>query len=343
MSVPGNPVVDVLENGAVCLGPQAVCDGYAVGRPFRIQTHVHDDHMGDFDTSKGLQRLYMSPPTRALLIAERDAELEYRDNLIAVQPNTSRHLPDGSVLRLLPSGHMLGSSQVALELPSGTQCGYSGDFGWPLDQVIQVEQLVVDSTYGNPGSVRQYSQDEAEARLLEVVCERLRYGSVHIKAHRATIERVLHVISGNVGVPLLGSARLRREIRVYQDHGFAVGDLYAVDSDMGRQAIRARSFVRLYSKGDGYGNELPEGTTIECSAFMVPADEPLLRFSSRAYRVALSNHADFEGTLAFVKATGARTVVTDNTRNHGIDLAVAINAHLDGVRAEPSTNAPVRF
>ena len=163
MSVPGNPVVDVLENGAVCLGPQAVCDGYAVGRPFRIQTHVHDDHMGDFDTSKGLQRLYMSPPTRALLIAERDAELEYRDNLIAVQPNTPRRLPDGSVLRLLPSGHMLGSSQVALELPSGTQCGYSGDFGWPLDQVIQVEQLVVDSTYGNPGSVRQYSQDEAES------------------------------------------------------------------------------------------------------------------------------------------------------------------------------------
>ena len=343
MSVIGNLLVDVLESGAVCLGPRVVCDGYAVERPSRIQTHVHDDHMGDFDTSKGLQNLYMSPGTRALLIAERNAELEYRDNLVAVRADTPCPLPDGSVLRLLPSGHMLGSSQVALELLDGTRCGYSGDFGWPLNEVIQVEQLVVDSTYGSPVSVRQYSQDEAEARLLEVVCERLRYGSVHVKAHRGTIERVLHVVSGNVGVPILASDRLNREIRVYQDHGFAVGDLEAVDSDLGREAIEARSYVRLYSKGDGYGNELPEGTTIECSAFMVRTDEPVLQFSDRAYRVALSNHADFEGTLAYVKATGASTVVTDNTRNHGIDLAVAINSQLDGVRAEPSTNSAVRF
>lgn len=77
---------------------------------------------------------------------------------------------------------------------------------------------------------------------------------------------------------------------------------------------------------------MAEGTTIECSAFMVRTDEPVLRFSSRAFRVALSNHADFDGTLAYVKATGASTVVTDNTRNHGVDLAVAINAHLGGVR-----------
>lgn len=338
-----SPHVDVLESGAVCLGPRVVCDGYAVERLFRVQTHVHDDHMGDFDTSKGLQDLYMSPETRALLIAERDAELEYRDNLVAIQANTPRRLSDGSILELLPSGHMLGSSQVALELPDGTRCGYSGDFGWPLDQVIQVEQLVVDSTYGSPGSVRRYSQSEAEARLLEIVCERLRYGSVHIKAHRGTIERVLHIVAGNVGVPLLASTRLSREIRVYQDHGFAVGDLDFVDSDVGRRTIEAGSYVRLYSKGDGYGNELAEGTTIECSAFMVRTDEPVLRFSSRAFRVALSNHADFEGTLAYVRATGASTVVTDNTRNHGVDLAVAINAHLGGVRAEPSTNSPVRF
>ena len=123
----------------------------------------------------------------------------------------------------------------------------------------------------------------------------------------------------------------------------SVGDLDVVDSDVGRRATEAGSYVRLYSKGDGYGNELREGTTIECSAFMVRTDEPVLRFSSRAYRVALSNHADFEGTLAYVKASGASVVVTDNTRNHGIDLAVAINSHLDGVRAEPSTNSPMRF
>ena len=335
-----SPSVDVFDNGTVCLGSKTVCDGYAGGYPFRVQTHVHDDHMGEFDKSKGLQDLFMSPETLALLIAERNADLQYRDNLIPIQRGVEHELDNGTSLTLLPSGHMLGSCQVALELPDGIRCGYSGDFAWPLDEVMQVDELVVDSTYGSPASVRSYTQNEAESCLLEVVCQRLRHGSVHIKAYRGTVERVLHVLAGNAGVPILASARLIREVAVYRDHGFAVGALEALDSEAGRSALKERSYVRLYSKGDRLGNELIEGTWVTCSAYMVGTDHPLLKFSERAYRVALSNHADFEGTLAYVRATGASTVVTDNTRNHGIDLATAINGHLEGVHAVPSTNSP---
>lgn len=332
-------IVDVFETGAVCLGTMTVCDGYVRGYPFRIQTHIHDDHMRDFDRSKGLQDLFMTPETRALLIAERNADLEYRDNLIPINQGGVRELDDGSRLFLFPSGHMLGSCQVALELPDGIRCGYSGDFAWPLDEVIQVDELVVDSTYGSPRSVRRYTQGEAEASLAEIVCERLRYGSVHIKAYRGTIERVLHVLEGNVDVPILASANLIREIEVYQERGFAVGALDALGSPEGHLALKNRSYVRLYSKGDGFGNELREGTTVICSAFMVDTDYPLLKMSERAYRVALSNHADFEETLAYVGATGAKTIVTDNTRNHGYELAIAINNRLPGVHARPSTNS----
>ena len=333
-----SPLVDVFFNGTVRLGSNTLCDGYAYGFPFRVQTHIHDDHMGEFNRSKGFQDLFMSQETRKLLIAERNADLAYRDNIIPISWGIERNLEDGSTLFLLPSGHMLGSCQVVLELPNGIRCGYSGDFAWPLEDVMQVDQLVVDSTYGNPSSVRRYSQDEAESRLLEIVSQRLRYGSVHIKAHRGTIERVLHVLAGNVGVPILVSAELKREITVYQDHGFAAETLETLESPAGKLALRERSYVRLYSKGDALGNELSEGTCVTCSAYMVNSDDPLLKFSERAYRVALSNHADFEGTLAYIVATGAKQVVTDNTRNHGIDLAMAINRRLKGVHAIPSTN-----
>lgn len=336
-----HPVTDVFENGAVRLGTKAICDGYSAGYPFRIQTHIHDDHMAEFDRSKGEQDLFMSPETRELLIAERNADLEYRDNLITMERGIRRELHDGSKLTLLPSGHMLGSCQVALELSNGIRCGYSGDFAWPLDDVMQVDELVVDSTYGSPASVRRYTQDEAEGHLLEVVCQALRRGSVHVKAHRGTIERVLQVVAGNVGVPVLASARLIAEVDVYRDHGFGAEELVALNSDVGRAQLSERSYIRLYSKGDSFGNELIEGTGITCSAYMVNTDHPLLQFSERAYRVALSNHADFEGTLAYVEATGAKRVVTDNTRSHGVDLAIAINSRLPGVRAEPSTNGPV--
>ena len=339
----GDLVVDVFDNGAVRLGKNTICDGYAHGFKYRIQTHIHDDHMNHFNRSKGIQDLFMTPETRLLLIAEMNAELEYRDNLIAVEQNVERKMPDGSVLTLVRSGHMLGASQVVLELPNGLRCGYSGDFSWPLEDVIQVEQLVVDSTYGGPSSIRKYSQGDAEGRLQEVVCQSLRSGSVHICAHRGTIERVIHILGANIDVPILVSPRLCREVQVYQNYGFAVAEIVDIESEEGKLACTERRYVRLYAKGDGFQNELVEGTTVICSAFMASTDDPLLMFSDRAYRVALSNHADFYETLSYIEASGASIVVTDNTRSHGVELAIEVNRRLSNVFAIPSTNEHISF
>ena len=55
--------------------------------------------------------------------------------------------------------------------------------------------------------------------------------------------------------------------------------------------------------------------------------------------VALSNHADFSGTLEYIRATGARYVVTDNTRGgHAAELAQEVTRQL-GIPARPSTVA----
>ena len=331
--------VDVLDSGAVLLGTNVVCDGYAYGREFRVQTHIHDDHMDEFDRSKGCQDILLSPETLALLIEEQNADLPYRENLFPLPRGEEVELNDGSVVTLVSSNHMLGSCQVVLRLADGRRVGYSGDFGWPLDEVIKVDELVVDSTYGSPRSIRMYTQGEAEERLAELVRKRLRYGSVHVKAYRGTIERVLHLLGDDIGVPIIASDRLIAEASVYQRNGFAVGTLVRLGSDEGKHAISQRSYVRLYSKGDGFGNEITnDGTTVVCSAKMANGDNPLVMYSDRAYSVALSNHADFKETLAYVEATGARFVVTDNTRNHGQELALAINERLDGVVATPSTN-----
>lgn len=335
--------IDVFESGAVRLGTNVVCDGFVEGYDFRVQTHVHDDHMGDFDTSKGRQDFFMSVETFALLNAFLNAEIPYRSNFHKVWRGTEHELRDGSKLILLPSNHMLGSCQVALELPDGLRVGYSGDFGWPLDKVIQVDELVVDSTYGSPNSIRGYTQAEAEECLLELVCKRLRYGPVHVYAHRGTVERVLHIIEGNVGVPILASDRLIREVEIYQDYGIVLGKLDSVNSDEGISASKEGVYVQLYSKGDGFGNEPFAGTGIKCSAYMAThsATNPLITFSDNSYSVALSNHADFNETLEYIKRTGAKMVVTDNTRRHGVDLAYAINERLQEVKAQPSTNGPL--
>ena len=333
-------LVDVLQSGAVLLGTNVVCDGYVAGREFRVQTHVHSDHMAGFERSKGMQDIFLSPETRDLLIADLNADLPYRSNLYPLMRGETQLLGDGTELRLVSSNHMLGACQVELRLSDGRVVGYSGDFGWPLDEVIEVEEVVVDSTYGNPSSVRRYTQGDAERRLLDIVSQRLRHGPVHVKAFRGTVERVLHLLGNGIGVPIVATDRLAREIRVYQQAGFAGCDVVTLDSEEGEYAKRQRAYIQVAAKGDDLGNELPSGATaVECSAFWSGPDDPVVIHSERSFAVSLSNHADFEGTLSYVRATGARRVVTDNTKGEGVRLAMAINGELSGGTATPSPPA----
>ena len=71
-------------------------------------------------------------------MAEYDADLPYRTNIRTLEP-FERYKVGNSELSLIPSGHMLGSVQVIVQLENGLRVGYSGDFQWPLDDVIQVE------------------------------------------------------------------------------------------------------------------------------------------------------------------------------------------------------------
>lgn len=326
--------VDVLSNGAVVLTPEVVCDGFVHNVPVRAQTHIHDDHMEDFDRSKGFQNLIMSEATRELLVADRNADLPFRSNVIGLTPEHA-YQEGRSLVRLIPSDHMLGSCQVQVERDDGFRVGYSGDFQWPMRSPIKVDVLVVDSTYGSPDAVREETQAEIEARFLELVLSHVKQGSVHIKAHRGTIQRAVHLLGADVREPVLCSKRLYDEIGVYQKYGSAVCDLIHFDSPAGRDLIKSGRYIRIYSKGDGDPVENPKGVTITLSAFMTRG-QAVLEFSERAFRVAISNHADFEGTLAYVAATGAKRVVTDNTRGqYGVILAQEISSRL-GIPASPS-------
>ena len=333
--------IDVTAKGAVLLGNEVVCDGFIYDMPYRVQTHIHDDHMMDFDTSKGNQQILMTEPTKQLLIMELNADLPHRSNLRSIEPGTTQPLGDIQ-LEVLPNEHMLGCVQVAVTLNDGLRVGYSGDFQWPLESVLEVDALVVDSTYGSPDSVRQYSQEEAEGRFVELVHTYLPYGNIIVKAHRGTLHRALELLDGTVTRPMLGSARLCKEVQVYQRFGYSIPELIQMDTEDGRKIIKDETHLRFLGKGDHPPVDPWLGTTITLSAYMTRPDDPVLEYSERSYRVALSNHADFNGTLEYVQATGASYVVTDNSRGgHAVELANELNKKL-GVEARPSSQQITR-
>ncbi len=329
--------IDVNASGAISLGDDISCDGFLSNAKARVQTHIHSDHMSGFDSSKGIQDIIMSEPTRQLLICEHNAELPYRSNIKSLDKG-EWHKIGTSKVYLVPSGHMLGAVQVLVELSNGTRLGYSGDFQWPLDEVIKVDGLVVDGTYGSPSSVRRFSQGECEERLITLINQRLVHGSVYIKAHRGTIQRALQLISVEIDCPIIASARLCKEINIYKNFGYTIGSLVDADSLDGKQLVNENRLIRVYSTGDSEPTDMGNSTQITLSAYFTRSDEPVTEYSKRAFAVALSNHADFEGTIEYVKATGARFVVTDNTRGgKAIELAKEIRDLLN-INASPSSN-----
>ena len=212
-------LIDVMGSGAVILGPDVTSDGFHQDRRVRVQTHIHTDHMGDFSTSKS-RDLVMSIPVKDLL-ARDHPDFHFRANIHALQPGETWSY-GGATIALQPAGHMLGASQVVVELSDGRRLGYSGDFSWPLDRPIEVNALVVDATYGSPDSDRSYDQSAADASLADLIRERLRFGPIQLLGNPAVIERALMVATisevAHCGVELL--ARILDEpveLRLVQD------------------------------------------------------------------------------------------------------------------------------
>ena len=334
--------IDVLGSGAVQLGNVISCDGFIYGYPIRIQTHVHEDHMDGFDSSKGYQRIIVTRPTFDLLLAiGNNADIPYRENIEVVSLDHPISMEDCQIV-LADNGHMLGSAQVEVTLPNGLRCGYSGDFAWPLEKVIEVDELVLDSTYGSPDSVRKFTQEEANNRFVDLVVDRVKAGPVLISSHRGTLQRAVSCLDGAIKNPIIASPKLCNELEVYQQYGYSFAEILNMSTEDGKLALKEGRYIRLYGTGDRRPTDTGEATSITLNAFMSRPDDPVVEYSEKAFRVALSDHADYEETLEYVRATGARKVMTDTSRGgHGIELAQALKREL-GVDAQPSTNQYVR-
>jgi putative mRNA 3-end processing factor len=330
--------IDVTPNGSILLGPVVSCDGFHYNRPYRIQTHVHLDHLNDFETSKGFQKILLSDASKALLEAEMNADIPYRDNIVAVALGSSQTL-DGCRMTLHGSGHILGAVQVAVTIKNGPTVGYSGDFQWPLDDVIQADALVIDSTCGALDRQARYSQQDADEALIQVVLDKLRFGPIFLTAHRGTLQRAIRLLGGLSEAPLIAKPKICRQVEVYRRWGYGIDPVHFIGSEIAQAAMREGRFIRLFAVGES----LPifeNATQITLTKFMVPKERPIIELADRAIRIGMSEHADLEGTLEYVKAVSPNFVICDSSREgHAAQLAIQIKNRL-GIEAVASVRRP---
>jgi|TARA_B100001964_G_C14162972_1_gene567657 putative mRNA 3-end processing factor len=334
--------IDVLGSGAVILGEDVTCDGFHRERPVRVQTHSHSDHMKDFNRSKHGE-IILSPETFAFLSEPYHLDFAApRANIHKIAPGNTYTYNDTKIT-LYRSHHMLGAVQVAVELKDGTRLGYSGDFSWPMDgEVIQVDGLVVDATYGSPDSDRRYTQEDAEESFLKLVRTHLVQGPVHIFADTGPLERALQVLTVNdaIGnIPVIGSKRFSNSVKVHRKFGYLVDEVMSLNWPEASSGLTLDNYIRFWGLQQQLPNDNEPGVKIRLTKYRT-RNEPIEQCSEDVFTVGFSNHADFSGTIDYIKSTGASYVVTDGCRTIGgkaNQLAVHIREYL-GIKARCSSN-----
>jgi len=154
-------------------------------------------HLQEEDAAHANAHRYSKHTPALPLYTEEDAVRSLRQ-FFPIEMERDVDLGDGLTLRLLPAGHILGSSLVSLT-HGGTSILFSGDLGRPVDPVMKppahvrrTDYLVIESTYGN----RLHDPADPEEALAAVINRTIARGGVVVIPSFAVgrTQSVLHAI-----------------------------------------------------------------------------------------------------------------------------------------------------
>ncbi len=324
----------VTAKGAVLLGKYVACDGFDEASPLRVVTHSHADHLTGLRKSlKECKIVMMTPATRGLidalkgpsfLMAGNVKTLEYGTTLIYKDESVSLHYVD----------HILGSAQVLVEDADGTRILYTSDFRLPRTPIIEADILVIEATYGNPYRVRPFWK-RVENILVSLVEDCLKRGPVYLFGYHGKLQEVMQMLyEAKVRVPFIVPERIFQVAKVCERHGMKLGDSLLLSGEEKASSIlhEGEPCVAFY--------HMNSRRSVGEDAFRIYVSgwefsSPCRQVGEKEFRVALSDHSDFEGLLGYVRRCKPKMVITDNYRGgDAVALAREIEKRL-GILAKP--------
>jgi len=318
----------ITRQGAVLLGKYVVCDGFEWDREVAVVTHIHADHITHFERCLGYYDLiFCSPETKELLITLEGNWLRLRRNLISL-PYENPYAYKEERITLYPARHILGSSQVLVEDQDGVRIVYTGDFDFPNTKPVEADILVVDATFGDPTQVAKCNRDQIVDYLVSLTKKELEFSPVCILAHRGKLQEVMSILrNAGLTVPFLCAPDILKMSKVYSNYGINMGCVLSLKDDAAQEII-ASGERHIFFQLIGIKAFPPiHYTKIRASRW--GTTESFIKLAHDYYVVALSDHADFKGTLEYVRECKPRLVITDNYRAGSADsLAQAIRNEL---------------
>ncbi|MCP2520367.1 MBL fold metallo-hydrolase [Candidatus Aminicenantes bacterium AC-335-B20] len=327
-------IATIIQNGAVLIGKNVVCDAH-VKRPIRIVTHIHWDHLMGLERSlKECENVLMTPISFDLLEILRGKYLN-QEGKIKTLDYKEEFSFKGEKIKFFPAGHIFGSALVLLETEKKIKILYTGDFKYPPAEPVKTDILITEATYGNPLNVRKFKY-EVEKALIDLVKESLINQPVMIFGFHGKLQRMLTIFEREkLSVPILLPNKIYYMAKVCEKYNLKLGEYILVESEEGQRITKGKEpFLALFHS-KSYNNIPSYGIKINLTGWEF--EKPIKRAGENEWIVALSDHSDFEQLLDFIKECKPEFVITDNYR---VGDAEALSKEIEKKLKIPSMPLP---
>jgi putative mRNA 3-end processing factor len=287
-----------------------------------VITHAHSDH------ARGGSRAYLAAHSGAPFLRGRlgmDLPLE------TVGWGEERRM-EGVSVSLHPAGHIRGSAQVRVEY-RGEVWVVSGDYKLQRDataeafEPVPCHTFISECTFGLP-VYRWPGPEQVAEEMKEWWAENRARGrtSVLFAYSLGKAQRALSLLDPEAG-PILAHGAIRRMTDLYRQEGLDLPPL----GEANRQTVRAAEGGALVlappsAAGGSWLRSLGATSTAFASGWMRIRGTRRRRGADRGF--VLSDHADWDGLLQAIEATGASrvdlthgttTAMTRYLRERGVD------------------------
>ncbi|MEO5802020.1 MAG: ligase-associated DNA damage response exonuclease [Verrucomicrobiota bacterium] len=269
---------------------------------FAVITHGHSDH------ARWGSKNYLTEKTGVPILQQRlgcDARIES-------VPYGETIFRNGVKISLHPAGHILGSAQVRIE-HDGEICAVSGDYKLEDDgtceplEPIRCHTFVTESTFALP---IYYWRPQTE--IFAEINDWWRKNQIHERTSvlfcysLGKAQRLLSGLDSSIG-PIFLHGAAARFLPAYEQVGIKLPPTERADSGK-IKAARGNSFVLAPPSADNspWLRKFGDISTAFASGWMQIRGTRRRRSLDRGF--VLSDHADWDGLLETIKATGAETI-----------------------------------
>jgi len=300
----GVALLEMTESGLYCAAGDFHVDPWkAVDRA--LTTHAHSDH------ARGGSRYYLCSADGVGVLRQR---LGGSANISSVAYGESLDLK-GVRVSFHPAGHLLGSAQIRLEF-RGEVWVVSGDYKLDLDptcrgfEPVPCHTFVTESTFGLP-VYRWPTADFVFREIHEWWAQNQREGltSVLFGYSLGKAQRLLAGLDANQG-PIFVHNAVEKLLPAYQAEGVVFPAMQGTSAEsvrdgLGKGIVIAAPGTEATKWIDGFGDV----ATASASGWMLIRGMRGRQGARRGF--VLSDHADWDGLVSAIRATGAdRVLVT---------------------------------